>query len=186
MHRLCIAEIFFSLQGEARTVGFPTVFVALTDEHSQHSWLEINDVLKQIGIYGAHYVAIVGLAPLAQAACIPLLNRLCDLGYEVSLETSGEWDVSAIDNRVIKVVTVTFLNPVEWHLFENIDHLFPHDQIKFAICDRATYEWSKEILRKYKLAERCQVLFSPETTGQFAKKLADWINIDRLNVRLEI
>jgi 7-carboxy-7-deazaguanine synthase len=200
MSRLRITEIFFSLQGETRTVGLPTVFVRLTGcplrcgycdtayAFQGGEWMEIEAILQQVASYGARYVTVTGGEPLAQKACIELLQGLCDDGYEVSLETSGALDVGAVDKRVVKVVDLKTpgSGEVTRNLFENMSYLLPHDQIKFVICDRNDYEWSKEIMRQHNLAETCQILFSPSFQQQGAGELADWIIHDRLNVRLQI
>jgi 7-carboxy-7-deazaguanine synthase len=198
--RLRITEIFYSLQGETRTVGLPTVFVRLTGcplrcgycdtayAFQGGNWVEIDDILKQVEGYGAHYVTVTGGEPLAQKPCIELLQRLCDEGYEVSLETSGALDVSAVDPRVIKVVDIKTPGSLEEpkNRLENIEHLLPHDQIKFVICSRDDYEWSRNLLQQYKLADICEVLFSPSFGQQSPGELADWIINDRLPVRLQI
>lgn len=200
MNRLRITEIFYSLQGETRTVGLPTVFVRLTGCPLRCSycdtayafqgggWQEIDAILQQVAGYGARYVTVTGGEPLAQKACITLLSRLCDAGYEVSLETSGALDVSLVDKRVVKVVDIKTpgSKEVEKNKFENVDYLLPQDQVKFVICNRADYDWSKEILQKYQLSSRCDVLFSPSYGEQSAGDLADWILQDRLPVRLQI
>jgi 7-carboxy-7-deazaguanine synthase len=200
MTKLRLTEIFFSLQGETRTVGLPTVFVRLTGcplrctycdtAYAFHggNWHEIDDVLLQVASYGAHYVTVTGGEPLAQKGCIELLQKLCDVGYEVSLETSGALDVAMVDKRVVKVLDLKTpgSGEVEKNHLQNIEHLLPHDQVKFVICHQADYEWSKEMIKQYKLTDICQVLFSPSFADQPAGVLADWIIRDRLPVRLQI
>ncbi len=197
---LRITEIFFSLQGETRTVGLPTVFVRLTGcplrcgycdtayAFQGGTWYEIEAVLQQVASFGAHYVTVTGGEPLAQKPCIALLRALCDVGYEVSLETSGALDVSAVDPRVVKVVDIKTpgSGEVQKNRFKNIDYLSPHDQVKFVICHRADYDWAKEILQQYQLNTRCDVLFSPSYQVQAPGELADWILQDRLPVRLQV
>jgi 7-carboxy-7-deazaguanine synthase len=200
MSRLRITEIFHSLQGETRTVGLPTAFIRLTGcplrcgycdtayAFQGGNWIEIDEILKQVESYGAHYVTVTGGEPLAQKPCIDLLKQLCDQGYEVSLETSGALDVSLVDPRVVKVVDIKTPGSLEVdkNLFGNIEHLLPHDQVKFVICHREDYEWSKKILDQYQLTNQCEVLFSPSYQQQSPGELADWILQDRLPVRLQI
>lgn len=200
MNRLRITEIFFSLQGETRTVGLPTVFVRLTGcplrcgycdtayAFQGGNWVEIDDVLKQVASYDPQYVTVTGGEPLAQKPCLTLLERLCDQGYEVSIETSGALDVSNVDARVVKVIDIKTPGSLEVdkNRYENLDYILPHDQIKFVICNREDYEWSKNILNQYALANRCEVLFSPSFQQQVPGQLADWIIQDRLPVRLQI
>lgn len=198
--RLRISEIFFSLQGETRTVGLPTVFVRLTGcplrcqycdtAYAFHggAWHDIDAVLAEVKKYNAHYVTVTGGEPLAQKACLTLLSRLCDQGYEVSLETSGAMLVAQVDPRVVKVVDIKTpgSGEVEKNLWDNIPRLLAHDQVKFVICDQADYEWAKQIMEQYKLGDICEVLFSPSYQQVKAGELADWILKDQLSVRLQI
>ena len=200
MARLRISEIFFSLQGETRTVGLPTVFIRLTGcplrcsycdtsyAFQGGNWLEIEDILKEVASYGAHYVTVTGGEPLAQKPCLILLSALSDAGYEVSLETSGAIDISLVDPRVIKVVDIKTpgSGEIEKNYFANIAYLLSHDQVKFVICSESDYHWAKEIMQQYQLAAKCHVLFSPSYNEQSAKELANWIINDRLPVRLQI
>ena len=200
MHRLRISEIFFSLQGETRTVGLPTVFVRLTGcplrcqycdtayAFNGGDWREIEEILAEVKKYKTHHVTVTGGEPLAQKACQVLLSRLCDEGYEVSLETSGALSVAEVDVRVVKVVDIKTpgSREVEKNLWENMSHLLAHDQIKFVICDEADYIWAKQIMEQYQLIQKCQVLFSPSYQQIKPGDLADWIVQDQLPVRLQI
>jgi len=200
VHRLRISEIFFSLQGETRTVGLPTVFVRLTGcplrcqycdtayAFNGGDWREIEEILAEVKKYKTHHVTVTGGEPLAQKACQVLLSRLCDEGYEVSLETSGALSVAEVDVRVVKVVDIKTpgSREVEKNLWENMSHLLAHDQIKFVICDEADYIWAKQIMEQYQLIQKCQVLFSPSYQQIKPGDLADWIVQDQLPVRLQI
>lgn len=200
MSDLRITEIFFSLQGETRTVGLPTVFIRLTGcplrcgycdtayAFQGGSWFTLDAVLKQVESFGARYVTVTGGEPLAQKSCLMLLERLCDANYIVSLETSGALPIAAVDPRVVKVVDIKTpgSGEVTKNDWKNIEHLLPHDQVKFVICDRADYEWSKNLLQEYQLQSRCEVLFSPSYQVQAPGELADWIIADNLPVRLQI
>jgi 7-carboxy-7-deazaguanine synthase len=198
--RLRINEIFHSLQGEADAVGFPTVFVRLTGcplrcrycdtEYAFHNgdWLEIDSIMEKVRGYGAQHVCVTGGEPLAQRECITLLHELCDAGFDVSLETSGALDVEAVDPRVSRVVDVKTpgSGEVSRNRLENFQHLTPRDQLKFVICSREDYEWSKAFLREHGLHGRCRILFSPSYNQQSPTELADWILADRLSVRFQM
>jgi 7-carboxy-7-deazaguanine synthase len=198
--RLRINEIFHSLQGEADCVGFPTVFVRLTGcplrcqycdtEYAFHSgdWLDLDAILLKVRELDAKYVCVTGGEPLAQPNCLKLLERLCDAGYEVSLETSGALDVAAVDARVSRVIDVKTpaSNEAARNRIENFAHLSPRDQLKFVICSRADYDWSREFIRAHGLTERCRILFSPSYTELSPTLLADWILADRLPVRFQM
>jgi 7-carboxy-7-deazaguanine synthase len=198
--RLRITEIFFSLQGESATVGYPTVFVRLTGcplrcqycdteyAFKGGEWMALPGILEEVASYDTRYVTVTGGEPLAQPDCIPLLQQLCDAGYRVSLETSGALDMSAVDPRVIKVMDLKTpgSGEVERNHYENIPALQPHDEVKFVICNRDDYDWSVDMLRQYDLAKRCAVLFSPSKGELEATELANWILQDQLPVRMQI
>ena len=144
--------------------------------------------MEQVASNSTRYVTVTGGEPLAQKACIPLLARLCDAGYTVSLETSGALDVSPVDPRVVKVMDIKTPGSGEEkrNLLENIDNLTEHDQVKFVICDEADYAWSKQLMQQHHLHQRCEVLFSPSYTQLPAVDLADWILRDALPVRMQL
>jgi 7-carboxy-7-deazaguanine synthase len=198
--RLRINEIFHSLQGEADAVGYPTVFVRLTGcplrcrycdtEYAFHAgdWLDLDDILEKVRGYGSRHVCVTGGEPLAQPNCITLLERLCDAGFEVSLETSGAMDVAAVDGRVSRVIDVKTPDSGEAarNRVENFALVGMRDQIKFVIGSRADYDWSKAYLHEHGLAQRARVLFSPSYGALAAATLADWILADRLAVRFQL
>ena len=198
--RLRITEIFHSIQGEADAIGWRTVFVRLTGcplrcvwcdtEYSFYggNWHAIDDILAEVAAHGAKHVCVTGGEPLAQKRCLILLQKLCDAGYEVSLETSGALDVSAVDPRVHKVMDLKAPDSGESkrNLWSNLDHLLPHDQIKIVIASRADYEWARAMLAEHALADRCMVLFSPVHGAVQPRELAEWIIADKLPVRFQM
>jgi 7-carboxy-7-deazaguanine synthase len=197
---LRISEIFHSLQGETSRVGLPTTFIRLTGCPMRCTYCDtayafsggmettLAQILDEVAQYGARYVTVTGGEPLAQKNCLPLLAALCDAGYDVSLETGGAMDTSAVDARVVKVLDIKTPGSGEEkkNRWSNLDTLNLHDEIKFVLCDEADYRWAVEILRERKLSEKCAVLFSP-VYGQVAPAdLAEWILRDRLPVRLQV
>jgi 7-carboxy-7-deazaguanine synthase len=198
---LRITEIFLSLQGETSLVGLPTVFVRLTGcplrcrycdteyAFSGGTSMDLEDVLDEVRAHGVSHVTVTGGEPLAQPAVLPLLERLCDHGLVVSLETSGALDVSRVDPRVVKVLDLKTpaSGEVSRNLWGNLDHCSERDQVKFVICDRQDYEWAKLKCDELALPQRfAEVLFSPSAGELPARTLADWIVADRLPVRLQI
>lgn len=198
---LRITEIFLSLQGEARTAGRPTVFVRLTGcplrctycdtayAFSGGLLYQVEQVLAEVASHGVTHVCVTGGEPLAQPACIPLLQALCDAGYQVSLETSGAMDISQVDKRVSRVLDLKTPASGEQqrNLLSNLDCLQPQDQVKFVIADEGDYHWSVDMLREHALDRQVQdVLFSPVHESLPARILADWIVRDRLPVRFQL
>jgi 7-carboxy-7-deazaguanine synthase len=198
--RLRITEIFHSIQGEADAIGWRTVFVRLTGcplrcvwcdtEYSFYGgdWHAIDDILAEVATHGVKHVCVTGGEPLSQKRCLILLRKLCDAGYEVSLETSGAIDVAPVDPRVHKVMDLKAPDSGESarNLWSNLDHLLPHDQIKIVIASRVDYEWSRAMLLEHALAQRCMVLFSPVHGAVQPRELAEWIIEDKLPVRFQM
>ncbi len=198
---LRITEIFYSLQGETRTSGLPTVFVRLTGcplrcqycdtayAFSGGELLELDSILERVASYKPRYVCVTGGEPLAQPNCLPLLERLCDAGYQVSLETSGALDVAGVDPRVSKVVDLKTPGSEEMgrNRYDNIELLTSNDQVKFVICSREDYDWAVSKLIQYGLDQRAgEVLFSPSHQQVSARQLADWVIADNLPVRMQL
>lgn len=197
--RLRITEVFVSLQGEADAAGWPTVFVRLTGcplrcgycdtAYAFHGgeWRDIDALVAEVRGYGVRHVCVTGGEPLAQKRCLQLLEKLCDAGLSVSLETSGAIDIGPVDARVHRVMDIKTpgSGEVARNRMENLALLTPRDQVKFVLCDRADYEWARALVAEHRLDQRCQVLFS-HSHGQLpARELADWIVADRLPVRFQ-
>ena len=198
---LRISEIFYSLQGESRTIGLPTVFIRLTGCPLRCRWcdsayafnggqmIELDGILEQVAGYPARLVTVTGGEPLAQPGALALMQRLCDANYQVSIETSGALDVAGIDPRVSVVMDLKAPGSDESHRnrWENLDALSAKDQIKFVIADRADYEWSSLSIDQHRLSDRVgEVLMSPVHGELEPKALAEWILADGAPVRMQL
>lgn len=198
---LRITEIFYSLQGEAKTVGLPTVFVRLTGCPLRCQYCDseyaffggerktLAEILVEVAAFNPKYICVTGGEPLAQPNCLPLLAELCDAGYEVSLETSGALPIGEVDARVSRVLDLKTpgSGEVSRNLYENIPLLTPHDQVKFVLCGREDYDWARLKVDELRLVERAgEVLFSPSFGQLQGKDLADWIVADNLSVRFQL
>ncbi len=198
--RLRLTEIFLSLQGESRSIGWPTVFVRLTGcplrcqycdtAYAFHGgqWRAIDEILAEVAAYGVGHVCVTGGEPLAQKRCLSLLARLCDAGHEVSLETSGAIDVSGVDPRVSRVLDIKTPGSGEQarNRWENLPLLTARDQVKFVVCSRADFEWARDVVAGHGLDRVCEVLFSPSHAQVSPRELADWIVAERLPVRFQL
>ena len=197
---LKITEIFYSLQGEGLTAGLPTVFIRLTGcplrcsycdtayAFSGGTLMSVAEVLEQVAPHQTPHVTVTGGEPLAQQACLPLLTALCDSGYQVSIETSGERDIAPLDSRVIRVMDLKTPGSGEQHRnrLENIELLKPDDQVKFVICSREDYLWTRQMIADHQLDKRCHLLLSPAFGEVDPTDIASWILADHLPARLQV
>jgi len=197
--RLKITETFVSIQGEADAIGWPTLFIRLTGcplrcvycdtQYAFHGgeWRTVEQLLEVASASGVRHVCVTGGEPLAQKACLGLLEGLCDAGYRVSLETSGAMDVAPVDPRVSRVVDLKTPDSgeVARNKLANLSVLNARDQLKIVVCSRSDYEWARDLL-KAEGPMPCQVLLSPSWGQVEPRELAEWILADRLDVRLQV
>lgn len=197
---LRITEIFYSIQGESETIGLPTTFIRLTGCPLRCTYCDteyafsggvsrsVDEIIARAAKYPTRFVTVTGGEPLAQKNCIVLLERLVEGGYSVSLETSGAIDISAVDQKVVKILDLKTPSSGEQHRneYRNLDHLDKKDQIKFVIGTREDYRWAKDTIKKFSLDVLCGVLFSPVAGRMDASQLADSILEDGIPVRLQI
>ena len=198
---LKITEIFLSIQGEAQSVGRPTIFIRLTGCPLRCSYCDseyaffggerrlISDIMDEVKGYGVEYICVTGGEPLAQPDVLVLLNELCDEGYQVSLETSGALPIANVDKRVCVVLDIKTpgSGEVDKNHYNNMSQLKPIDEVKFVICNKQDYQWAVFKLREYQLDRKvANVLFSPSYEQQDATELVEWILADRLPVRFQI
>ena len=195
---LNITEIFYSLQGEAKEVGIPTVFVRLTGcplrcnycdtayAFKGNNPLSIQHILDEVAQYNAQYVCVTGGEPMAQSNCLKLLDSLIDSGYNVSMETSGSIDITPVNSRVSIVMDIKTPSSTEEHQnrYENLPILKSKDQLKFVIASRSDFDWCTEILDNHEVES--QILFSPVYESLKPVELAEWILEKKLNVRLQV
>ncbi len=198
--KLKIHEIFYSLQGESSRVGLPTVFIRLTGcpmrcvycdtayAFNGGNNIEIDEILKKSQKFGTKYVTVTGGEPLAQKNCLILLKALCDLGFNVSLETGGAINIGGVDERVSIILDIKTpaSGESENNQWENLALLRAKDEVKFVLCHREDYDWAKSVMVKYQLNEICPVLFSPVYGDVNPTQLADWVLQDQLPVRMQL
>lgn len=199
-NQLKINEIFFSLQGESTLSGFPTVFIRLTGcplrcswcdteyAFSGGQWMDIDEIIEQTKNHGTPYVCVTGGEPLSQKRCVNLLNKLIDNGFTVSLETSGAISIANVNDKVITVMDLKApgSNEDKRNIYENINFLDAKDQIKFVIKDRTDFHWCQDIIKRYNLIDKCEVLLSPVADILNPTDLAQWILDDKLLVRMQL
>jgi 7-carboxy-7-deazaguanine synthase len=195
-----INEIFKSIQGESSFAGIPTVFVRLTGCNLRCQWcdtkysydegvdLTVDEVIGRVNAFGLQFVQITGGEPLLQEDVYELMDRLLNMDYNVSLETNGSINLSSVHKRVVKIIDIKCPSSSESDRmdFGNISYLTKSDEIKFVIKDRDDYNWAKEIIDRYNLIKRCNILISPVYGEIEPRQLAEWILEDNLNVRLQI
>jgi len=197
--RLRITEIFYSLQGEARTAGVPTVFIRLTGcplrcgycdtsyAFQGGQWMSFAEIEAEAKRYNTRFITVTGGEPLAQKNCTNLLHRLCDEGYEVSLETSGAIDISDVDSRVSRVMDIKTpgSGEADKNLLDNLQQLTAHDQLKLVICDREDFNWAVNFIQHHQLIGVCDIFFSPSHDQVTLKQLTEWVLEEQLPVRVQ-
>lgn len=196
---LKVNEIFRSIQGESSHAGLPCVFVRLTGCNLRCRYCDteyafydgkqmtVEQTIEGIDRYGTRLVEITGGEPLLQEEVYSLMNGLLGKGYRVLLETGGSLSIKNVPKAVIKIMDLKCPGSGEESKndYDNINHLAAADEVKFVLLDRKDYEWSRDILRRHSLNQKCHVLFSPVYDKLNLKDLAGWILEDRLAVRLQ-
>jgi 7-carboxy-7-deazaguanine synthase len=181
-------------------MGRPCIFVRLTYCNlrctycdTEYAFYEgknqdIDDIMDEIKSMNCNLVEVTGGEPLFQSECIELLNRLVDENYEVMLETSGSLPISDVPKSVIKIID--FKCPTSGMMKKNLwsilDEIQSHDEIKFVIGNREDFDWACERIKKYSLAEKCIVLFSPMFGEIEAKIIVGWIIEENVPVRFQL
>lgn len=197
---LRINEIFYSIQGESTYAGMPCVFVRLTYCNLRCSFCDteyaffegdyksFDDIFSEIKKYNCSLIEITGGEPLLQKNVMPFMTMLCDMGYEVLIETGGHMDISGIDDRVKRIMDIKCPGSGESdkNYWQNLNLIKESDQIKFVISNHEDYKWAKNIIEKYDLNKKCQLLMSPNFNKTKNKTLAEWILADQLDVRFQI
>jgi 7-carboxy-7-deazaguanine synthase len=197
---LKINEIFYSIQGETSYVGQPTVFVRTTGCNlrctycdTKYSYYEGDfraeeQLLKEVASYGTRFVCVTGGEPLLQKEVLPFMKKLCDLGYRVSLETSGSKSIETVDSQVKIILDVKTPDSGEpdSFLMSNLSFAKPTTEFKFVICSEKDFEWSENFCRQHDLFQKFEVLYSP-SFGQVSETwLAEKILAKKSNARLQI
>ena len=197
--KLKINEIFYSIQGESSFSGLPCVFVRLTYCNLRCSYcdteyafyngkdMSLSEIIIEVKKHPTQLVMITGGEPLLQKKSIDLMQCFIDEKYSVMLETSGSLSLQNVPKEVIKIVD--FKCPSSkmkeknmWSILNDIDK---KDEIKFVIGDKEDYDWSRSKINRYKLYDKCQILFSPVYGKIDMKDLCDWVLSDGLKVRLQ-
>jgi len=195
-----VCEIFKSIQGESSYAGMPCTFVRLAGCNLRCSYcdttyaydegieLSENEIINQVSLIGVNLVSITGGEPLLQEGTFHLIERLAGEGYKVLIETNGTLSIKDIDSRAVIVLDVKTPGSGMWEDIDisNFDYIKSTDEIKFVMTNKADYEWSKDMVQKYNLKSKCQVLFSPAFGVLEPELLAKWMLEDRLDMRLNL
>ena len=198
---LTINEIFYSIQGESTRAGEPCVFVRLTACDLRCSWcdtayaftegrkMSIDEVIAAVESHDCPLVEITGGEPLLQEEVYPLMDRLLAGGRTVMLETGGHRPIARVPRAVKKIVDVKCPGSGEsakndWN---NLTLLAPHDEVKFVVADRADYEFARDVIARYDLANSAgAVLMSPVHGILDPRTLSEWMLADHLPARLQL
>ena len=199
---LRVTEIFRSVQGESTHAGRPCTFVRLTGCPMRCVWCDseytftggehvsIDDVMVQVQSLGCQLVEVTGGEPLAQKEGFRLVNRLCDAGFEVLVETGGYVSTEELDQRASIILDVKCPASAEAsrNHWPNLDRLrSDKDEVKFVLVDRDDWEFAKEVIARYELQTRARAVLISPAWGQIdLKELAEWIAASGLNIRMQL
>ena len=214
--KIYINEVFYSIQGESTYAGLPCVFIRLRGCHlrcrycdTEYAFHEgdkrgIDEIIEKCfeltgGPEGCSLYEVTGGEPLLQRGVHPLMQRLCDLGKTVLLETSGACDIGACDPRVIRIMDLKTpgSGEVDRNDMNNLQKLTLRDEVKFVLTSRDDYDWMKRILLEHKLHEKVNAVLVSAVNevkpgleiagvpGLAIRDLAEWLLRDRLPVRFQ-
>ena len=199
---LRVTEIFRSIQGESTHAGRPCTFVRLTGCPMRCVWCDseytftggehfsIDDVMAQVAAFGCKLVEVTGGEPLAQKEVFKLIERLCDEGYEVLVETGGYVSTADLDSRakVILDIKCPASGEEERNEWSNLERLRPdRDEVKFVIADEGDWLYAKRLIERHDLESRTNaVLISPAWGMVDLQALANWVSGSGLNVRMQL
>lgn len=194
---LQVCEIFYSIQGESSSAGYPCIFIRLsgcnlncsycdtTYAHNPGQEYLVDQIIKSIDCYPCRLVAITGGEPLLQEQTPRLVSELIQAGYSVLLETNGTIEIGGLDVRCKKIVDIKCPASGEVQSFNPavIDGLTGQDELKFVISDRCDYEYARDFLRRMGGITIGAIHFSPVMSRLPVSELAAWILADGLSVR---
>jgi len=197
---LKVNEIYYSLQGESAYAGLPCVFVRLTycnlrcgycdTEYAFYEGKDISadEIIAEVRKFNCNLVEVTGGEPLYQKESIQLIKRLCGEGFKVLLETGGHMSLADVDEKVHIVMDMKTPSSKmsKKNMYENFSYLKSTDEVKFVIGSREDYDWSKNVIGKYNLNGKFNILFSNVFGALSNRELAEWIIEDRLNVRYQL
>jgi 7-carboxy-7-deazaguanine synthase len=198
---LTINEIFYSIQGESTYAGRPCVFVRLTACDLRCSWCDtpyafyegrkqsLDEVLAEVGRAGCPLVEVTGGEPLLQEDVYPLMQSLLDRGKTVLLETGGHRSTARVPAPVVTILDVKCpgsgeANRNDWN---NLERLRPHDEVKFVVKDRADYEFARDAIARFRIADRAAAVHLSPVHGVLdPRELSGWVLADRLPARVQL
>ncbi|MBX7173513.1 MAG: radical SAM protein [Pyrinomonadaceae bacterium] len=199
---LRITEIFLSIQGESSHAGRPCAFVRLTGCPMRCVWcdseytftggerMRFDEILAKLRELDCNLVEITGGEPLAQKNIFPFITNLCDLGYEVLIETGGYVSTEKVDERakIILDVKCPASGEAERNYWANLERLNPEkDEVKFVIADLDDWEFAVRIIEKYDLQNQAkEILVSPVFGIKNLPEIAETIAKSNLKVRLNL
>jgi len=199
---LRVTEIFRSIQGESTHAGRPCTFVRLTGCPMRCVWCDseytftggehysIDNIMAQVKAFGCKLVEVTGGEPLAQKEAFQLIERLCDDGCEVLIETGGYVSTANVDPRakIILDIKCPASGEEPRNDWSNLERLrSDKDEVKFVIAGEDDWHYAKNLIKEQSLESRTKaVLISPAWGQVDLQQLADWIASSGLNVRMQL
>lgn len=210
--RFLVSEIFHSIQGEGTLTGVPFVFVRLsgcnlrcnycdtTYAFKGGTFFSLDELISKTQDFNCKNILLTGGEPLMQRGTPELTRRLSELGFQVSIETHGEADISQVVPfaRIILDIKTPGSGMHRGGYRKNLALLKPTDEIKFVVTSKDDYYWARELIRAEPwptphvllslahAAKHSPGAFHGPQDGANLKWLAEAILADQLKVRLQI
>jgi len=152
--------------------------------------MTLEAVMQRVRDFGCRLVEVTGGEPLAQREAFTLIERLCDEGYEVLIETGGYISTEQVDERARLILDVKCPASGEEarNHWPNLERLRAEkDEVKFVIADRGDWDYAREVIARYDLERRARaILISPVWDEVDLREMADWVATSGLDIRMQL
>lgn len=201
-----VVEKFVSINGEGKRAGELAVFIRfkgcnLSCSYCDTTWanekdcpyeeLSPKDLFKYIKSTNVRNVTLTGGEPLLQKDIKELIDLISEDSFlRVEIETNGSIDLSKyLSDRVTFTMDykLTSSGYEDKMFLGNFDYLKKKDTVKFVAGSTLDLNKALEIIRRYDLANKCHIYFSPIFGEILPSQIVDFMIKNNLNdTRIQI